>query len=500
MNYRSTRDASLAVSSAEAILTGLSPEGGLFVPESFPELTLGELTRLAELPYAARAAEVLSLYLTDFPRETLDSCVRAAYTPEKFGGVDGIGLAGVGRGTWLLELWHGPTCAFKDMALQLLPHLLTASARLLDCDRELVILTATSGDTGKAALEGFRDVPGARILVFYPEDGVSPMQKRQMTTQPGGNVHVCAIRGNFDDCQTAVKQIFTDPELAARMTARGKRFSSANSINWGRLAPQIVYYLSAYSQLCASGELEPGEKVNICVPTGNFGNILAAYYAKRMGLPVGKLLCASNRNRVLSDFIATGVYDKNREFYPTASPSMDILISSNLERLLFELSGRDDGLLRGWYASLAETGRFEVPAAVKARLQSEFWGGWCDDDATRATIRDVFERHTYLCDTHTAVALHALGAYREATGDARPTLVASTANPYKFTGNVLSAIAPPRSRDEYAQIEELFDISGMEVPPQLAALKDAPVRFAGSVAREGIRAEVERVLGIGNRG
>lgn len=494
MNYQSTRNANINVTSAQAITQGLSVEGGLFVPESFPRISTEDIVQLAQKDYASRAAEILSLYLTDFPREVLEQCVSDAYASEKFGGeVTGISCL---ENACLLELWHGPTCAFKDMALQLLPHLLTNASRLVGNEKEIVILVATSGDTGKAALEGFRDVPGTRIIVFYPEDGVSPMQKRQMTTQAGGNVHVCAIKGNFDDAQTAVKTIFTDRELAAVLEEKGMMFSSANSINWGRLVPQIVYYISAYADLVAGDKIKAGDPVNICVPTGNFGNILAAYYAKRMGLPVGKLICASNRNKVLTDFINTGVYDKNRDFFPTISPSMDILISSNLERLLFELSGRDDATVASWYAELNEKGSFDVGTAVREQLQESFWGGFCDDAATQDTIRRVFDKYSYLCDTHTAVAVRVLEEYRAATGDERTTIVASTANPYKFAASVLSSVATPKSSDEYAQIEELCTLTGMEVPSQLAGLKDVPVRFTGSVERTAIKQEVERVLGL----
>lgn len=495
MNYKSTRDSSIRVTAAEAILQGLSPEGGLFVPETLPALELADLETLAEKGYTQRAIEILSLFLTDFSDGELTRCVEAAYTPEKFG--DEVApMAHLYDGTYLLELWHGPTCAFKDMALQLLPHLLTASARIVRCDKEIVILVATSGDTGKAALEGFRDVPGARIAVFYPRDGVSPMQKRQMTTQEGRNVSVCAINGNFDDAQTAVKSIFTDPELHSRLERAGMQFSSANSINWGRLVPQVVYYVSAYCDLLKNGEIQPGDRVNVCVPTGNFGNILAAYYAKRMGVPFGRLICASNQNRVLTDFIRTGVYDKNREFYTTISPSMDILISSNLERLLYDLSDGRDTAVAGWYAQLSETGRYEVSAPVKARLEAEFYGGYCDDAATRATIRELFDRYSYLCDPHTAVAVRVYEDYRAATGDTTRTIIASTANPYKFTGDVLSALALPAASDEYAQIEALHALSGLEPPASLTALREKAVRFTRSVERDAIRSEVVRTLGL----
>lgn len=496
MNYQSTRDCGRRVSSAEAILTGLSPEGGLFVPEVLPAMTQEEISALLPLSYPQRAKEVLKRFLTDFPAEKLSACVNAAYTPEKFDGEEITGMACLYPGAYLLELWHGPTCAFKDMALQLLPHLLTTAAEINGCQKELCILVATSGDTGKAALDGFRDVPGTRIVVFYPEHGVSAMQKRQMTTQEGENVSVCAIQGNFDDAQTAVKSIFTDQQLHQLMQEKGKMFSSANSINWGRLVPQIVYYISAYLDLVQNEEIELGEKVNVCVPTGNFGNILAAYYAKRMGLPFGKLICASNKNKVLTDFIRTGVYDKNRDFYPTISPSMDILISSNLERLLFELCGRNDKQVREWYEALAAKGSFTLPENVKAALQTEFYGGYCDDEQTSGAIREVFEKYSYLCDTHTAVAVKVYEDYIKETGDDRRTIIASTANPYKFAPSVLEAVCADTSGDEYEQAAHLAELSGMEIPAQLASLKEKEVRFSGVIARDNIRSEVVKMLGL----
>ncbi|MDY2712552.1 MAG: threonine synthase, partial [Candidatus Faecivivens sp.] len=335
MNYNSTRDSSCKVTAAQAIAQGISHEGGLFVPETLPVLTREDLQAMVGMSYNEKAKAVLSRFLTDFTKEELDYCVDSAYNDRKFDSANISELAKVGDSAYLLELWHGPTCAFKDMALQLLPYLMTISARKTAPDKEIVVLVATSGDTGKAALEGFADVPHTRMLVFYPENGVSEMQKLQMTTQTGGNVSVCAIKGNFDDAQSGVKKIFTDPVIEAELAKNGQMFSSANSINWGRLVPQIVYYVAAYTSLVEQGEIELGETVNVTVPTGNFGNILAAYYAKLMGLPIGKLICASNKNKVLTDFIRTGTYDRNRDFYTTTSPSMDILISSNLERLLY---------------------------------------------------------------------------------------------------------------------------------------------------------------------
>ena len=380
----------------------------------------------------------------------------------------------------MIELWHGPTCAFKDMALQILPYFLTTSAKKINIDKKIIILVATSGDTGKAALEGFKDVEGTQILVFYPEDGVSPMQKRQMTTQEGSNVGVCAVKGNFDDCQNGVKSIFTDAEIKEKMNAAGLMFSSANSINWGRLVPQIVYYISSYASLAECGEISLGDKINIVVPTGNFGNILAAYYAKLMGLPVNKLICASNINKVLTDFIETGIYDRNRKFYATCSPSMDILISSNLERLLYILTGQDDAQIREWFGRLASTGRYEVNDEVKNVLREEFFAGYCDDDQTKKTIREIYEKYSYTCDTHTAVAVKVYEDYKNKTGDMTKTLIASTASPYKFSSSVLEAIEGSNSElDEYEMVDRLAELSKLPIPSSLAELKNKEKNIQG---------------------
>lgn len=496
MMFKSTRDSAVRVSASEAILKGLSADGGLFVPESFPELTLDDLEGLSEKPYQERAIEVLSLFLSDFSDEQLVSCVERAYSAKKFGSDSIIRIEELNDTAQMLELWHGPTCAFKDMALQILPHLLTTSAQIQHCENEIVILVATSGDTGKAALEGFCDVPGTRMIVFYPEDGVSPMQKRQMTTQEGENVAVCAIKGNFDDAQTAVKTIFVDEELRASMEKNGKQFSSANSINWGRLVPQVVYYVAAYAQLVQDETIKLGDTVNVCVPTGNFGNILAAYYAKKMGVPFGKLICASNENNVLTDFIRTGTYDKNRAFHATISPSMDILISSNLERLLYDLCGEDDAQVRAWYDSLAKTGTFTISDEVKEKLSEHFYGGCCDDTRTKETIREAFEEESYLCDTHTAVAVSVYEDYKKETGDDTLTLIASTANPYKFAQSVLSAVYDELPEDEYDQIDTLCRLSGLPVPKALSELKEKPVRFTGSIPRENIKETVAEMLNL----
>ncbi|MDR1928289.1 MAG: threonine synthase [Oscillospiraceae bacterium] len=484
MLYTSTRDHGVRVSAAQAIAQGISREGGLFVPESVPALLPRELEALAGMDYIARAEAILVKFLTGegggegWRREEIARCVRAAYE-NSFPAPGAAPLCALPDGkTFLLELFHGPTCAFKDIALQLLPQLLTAAAKKVLSGREVIILTATSGDTGKAALEGFCDVPGTKIAVFYPSEGVSEMQRLQMVTQEGENVRVIGVRGNFDDAQSGVKAIFGDRALAARMAAAGKVFSSANSINWGRLLPQIVYYISAYCDLLRQGALSGGQALDFVVPTGNFGNILAAYYAKEMGLPVRRLLCASNRNRVLTDFLQSGCYDRRRAFFTTLSPSMDILISSNLERLLWLCSGGDCQAVAGWMAQLAREGCYSVPEALLQKIQSVFAAGDCDDAQTGETIRRVYETQGYLSDTHTAVALHALQVWRGRTGEALPAVVVSTASPFKFAGSVLAAIQPGAvPADPFAAAQALEALSGVPCPAQLKALARKPVRF-----------------------
>ena len=483
MFYKSTRDSSIRVESAAAIAKGISEEGGLFVPESIPSISMDELKSLAGMNYAQRAAFVFSKYLTDYTDAELRFCTESAYTTKAFDTENIAEIAHLFEGTYMLELWHGPTCAFKDMALQILPYFLTTAVKKLNMDKKVVILVATSGDTGKAALEGFKDVPGTEIMVFYPVEGVSDMQKRQMVTQEGENVTVCAVKGNFDDCQSGVKKIFTDHTVLDALEKGGMTFSSANSINWGRLVPQIVYYVSSYVSLAESGEIAYGDLLNVVVPTGNFGNILAAYYAKMMGVPLGKLICASNINKVLTDFIRTGVYNRNRQFYPTTSPSMDILISSNLERLLYLLTGEDDAQIREWFTALAEKGTYEVTDAVKAKLTEQFYGGFCDDAETKATIAELYQKYGYTCDTHTAVAVKVYEDYRKETGDTTKTLIASTASPFKFSASVLDALGkkPADGTDEYDMVELLHEVSSMEIPQSLAALKTKPRRFDGSI-------------------
>lgn len=498
MLYNSTRNSNLKVTAAQAIAQGISEEGGLFVPESLPKLTPDDIKTLAGKSYAERAKFVLKGFLTDFTDEELDYCVSNAYTAEKFGSDDIAQLAHLYSGTYMLELWHGPTCAFKDMALQLLPYLLTVSAKKTVDGKDIVILVATSGDTGKAALEGFKDVDGTKIIVFYPDDGVSDMQKRQMTTQEGKNVGVCAIKGNFDDAQNGVKAIFTNSAIKQKLDSHNMQFSSANSINWGRLVPQIVYYISSYCELVKAGEIENGDEINVVVPTGNFGNILAAYYAKGMGLPIAKFICASNANKVLTDFIATGVYDKNREFFTTISPSMDILISSNLERLLYELCGKDDKAINELFTKLKEDGKYAVPDAVKQKLQQEFYGGCCDDAQTKQTIKAVFDKYSYLCDTHTAVAVKVYEDYKAETGDDTKTIIASTANPYKFSASVLGAVSSEDcgQLDEFEKVGKLNETSGMAVPKALADLKDKQARFNDCILKDEMPDAVLNMLGI----
>ena len=497
MLYNSTRNSSVKVSSAEAITQGISAEGGLFVPESIPSLTLDEIKSIGDMKYADRAFYIFSKYLTDFTDAEIHYCTDNAYSTKNFDSENITEISHLFDGTYMLELWHGPTCAFKDMALQILPYFLTTSAKKINLDKKIVILVATSGDTGKAALEGFKDVEGTSILVFYPEDGVSPMQKRQMKTQEGSNVGVCALKGNFDDCQNGVKAIFTDSEVKSELDKNGLMFSSANSINWGRLVPQIVYYVSAYAELVKDGEINLGDKINIVVPTGNFGNILAAYYAKHMGVPVNKLICASNINNVLTDFINTGIYDRNRDFHTTVSPSMDILISSNLERLLYLLTDRNDVLISDWFGKLASEGRYEVNDDVKSKLKEEFCAGFCDDAQTKAAIHELFEKYSYTCDTHTAVAVKVYNDYKAATGDNTRTIIASTASPYKFSSAVLEALEGGVSDiDEYAKVDRIAEISKTPVPSALAELKTKPERFSDVISKEEQKQYVLKTFGI----
>ncbi len=494
MNYVSTRNPEIKVSASQAITKGISAEGGLFVPETLPAVSLGEIEKLASLDYIGRAKSILSLFLTDFTAEELDGCVRGAYETG-FSDKKVAPLAKLEDGVHILELFKGPTCAFKDMALQILPRLLTVASGKAAKGTEIVILVATSGDTGKAALEGFKDVENTRILVFYPSDGVSPMQKLQMCTQEGNNVSVCAIEGNFDDAQSGVKKIFTDKAIAAKLAENGKAFSSANSINWGRLVPQIVYYFSAYCDLLADGEIKAGDEINVVVPTGNFGNILAAYYAKEMGLPIKKLICASNSNSVLTEFLTTGVYNRNREFFTTISPSMDILISSNLERLLCSVAGSEK--VCDWMGKLSAEGKYEVDAETLGRIKAQFAAGCCDDKETKETIAKIFKEKGYLCDTHTAVAVKVYYGYKAESGDNTPAVIASTASPFKFSAAVLEAVDGANAElDEFEMVERLASVTGKSCPEQLANLRDKAVRFNGCCSKDSMEQVVFDMLEI----
>lgn len=494
MRYVSTRDSSLALQASEAIVMGLSRDGGLFLPSEMPRLDQAMLQRLVQMDYYGRAVAIMKLFLEEFSEQELAEYAGKAYqVPEKFDTQAVAPVVKLAEDTHILELWHGPTSAFKDMALQMLPYLLTASLKKTGEQKTVCILVATSGDTGKAALEGFRDVPRTKILVFYPKDGVSDIQKLQMVTQAGENVGVCAVNGNFDDAQSGVKRIFSDETLRGELEQRGYFLSSANSINWGRVLPQLVYYVSAYCDLVKQGAIALGDGIHVCVPTGNFGNILAAYYTRCMGLPIEKLICASNANNVLTDFIETGVYDKNRPFYNTTSPSMDILISSNLERLLYLLSGSDEQV-RGYMRDLAETGRYTVDEALRRAVQSVFAAGYCDDAQTAETIRQVYRQSGYLMDTHTAVAYHVLEEYREKTGDRRPAVVASTASPFKFCSSVLGALGQTELAEGTAILDQLTACTGKPAPAPLASLKGKQVRFTQSVEKEQMKAALQEML------
>lgn len=497
MKYISTRDTKIRLSSAEAIKAGLSDEGGLFVPEDFPKITKGEIRALVGKSYIERANFVLSKYLTDFTEAEIEKCTSGAYGDGKFSSDKVAPVVKINDSEYILELWHGPTCAFKDMALQILPYFMTTAMKKTGESKKIVILVATSGDTGKAALEGFKDVDGTKIIVFYPSDGVSDIQKLQMITQDGKNVCVEGICGNFDDAQNGVKKIFTDSKLGDELAKNGYAFSSANSINWGRLVPQIVYYISAYCDMVEGGEIKNGDKINVCVPTGNFGNILAAYYAKKMGLPINKLICASNKNDVLTDFIKTGEYNKNREFYQTVSPSMDILISSNLERLLFDISGCDDKKIAKMMSDLSENGSYKLTKALHSKITKLFWGGCCDDYFTKEQIWKTYSESEYTLDTHTAVAVDVYKQYVNETGDMTKTIIASTASPFKFGNTVLSALGiEPDGKSEFELLDLLAIKSDMEIPASLAQLKDKTIRFNEIIDKAAMVKSIKSTLKI----
>ena len=484
MKYYSTRDKNVSLSAAEAVKMGLSRDGGLLTPTRIPQIDRAFLERLIPMEYAQRVAKVMALYLTDYSEEELLTFGRNAYGPTQFDDPIAAPVRKVEDDLYCLELWHGPTSAFKDMALQMLPQLLSAALRKTGEKRTACILAATSGDTGKAAMAGFADVPQTRIQVYYPKDGVSPVQERQMVTQEGENVDVRAVIGNFDDAQAGVKRIFSDEAVRAELDKRGYFLSSANSINWGRILPQLVYYISAYCDLLNLGKIQMGEKVNYCVPTGNFGNILACWYAGQMGLPVGKLICASNSNNVLTDFLATGTYDRNRPFHTTMSPSMDILVSSNLERLLFALSGQDDKLVADYMQQLNKHGGYTVSDEIKAKLKSDFYGGFCSEEETSKVIAEVWKKYNYLIDPHTAVAYDVMEKYRQETGDTNKTVFVSTASPFKFCDSVLHSLGVAEVQDGIDALDQLSQTTNRPAPVPLASLRNKAVRFTESVDKE----------------
>lgn len=492
--YRSTRGNGSTVTASNAILKGLSEDGGLFVPDQIPVLDV-PMEQLAQMSYQEVAYEVMSRFLTDFTEEELKKCIQSAYD-KKFD-TDVIAPLVKADGAYYLELFHGSTIAFKDMALSILPYLLTTAAKKNGVTNDIVILTATSGDTGKAAMAGFADVPGTKIIVFYPKDGVSPIQEKQMVTQKGDNTYVVAIRGNFDDAQTGVKKIFNDTEMKAELEEAGYQFSSANSINIGRLVPQIVYYVYAYANLYKTGQIQQDEEINVVVPTGNFGNILAAFYAKNMGIPVAKLICASNENKVLYDFFSTGTYDKNREFMLTSSPSMDILISSNLERLIYRIAGEDAAKNAALMKELNTTGKYEITSEMKEKL-ADFYGNYASEKETADTIRDLYEKTGYVIDTHTAVAASVYHKYKKDTNDAETkTVIASTASPFKFSRSVMDAIDPKYdSLSEFELVDELSRIGNVKIPQAIEEIRSAEVRHKTVCEVEEMPKVVKQFLGM----
>lgn len=492
MQYISTRNKNIKISSCEAIKQGISTDGGLFWPENFPSLTLDDIKNIATKNYRERAKFILKKFLTDYSDTEIENCVENAYTAQKFGGDDIAPLHKVDDKSYVLELWHGPTCAFKDMALQILPHFLTTAMKKTGEKNQAVILVATSGDTGKAALEGFCDVENTKVLVFFPSEGVSQVQRKQMVTQGGDNTFVTALRGNFDDCQTGVKRIFGDADLRQELKDGGYVFSSANSINWGRLVPQVVYYFSAYCDMLKNGDIKAGEQIDFVVPTGNFGDILAGYVAKMMGLPVHKLICASNRNNILTDFFETGIYDVNRSFFTTMSPSMDILVSSNLERLLFALSGNDDKLISEYMKSLSENGKYQVNEDILKSLSEQFGAGYTDEEQTLATIEKYYNDYGYLVDPHTAVALN---VYQQNKSDYK-CVILSTASPYKFPASVCKAIGEKDVSDEWKLFDTINEKSSLPVPTSLNGLKDKAERFGDVCDADKMSAVIKQFLKI----
>lgn len=496
MKYTSTRGDGKRISSAEAIVAGLAPDGGLYLPTSLPVFSRGELQMMLRLSYPQRAARVLSQFLTDYTLEELEDYTARTYNATKFGGNTPAPVRPLTEHANVLELYHGPTCAFKDFALQMLPLLLTGALKKIGETRTIVILTATSGDTGKAALEGFAGVDGTRIAVFYPEGGTSPIQRLQMTTQTGDNVMVYAVKGNFDDAQNGVKKIFSDAAFHQQVSDKGYLLSSANSINWGRLAPQIAYYVSGYCDLVSQERIAMGDPINVVVPTGNFGNILACYIAKCCGLPIGRLICASNENNVLTEFLKTGIYNRNRRFYTTASPSMDILVSSNLERLLYLMCNGNCKKVSGYMQKLNETGTYQIDDEMLARIHNEFSAGYADDEATLEMIHTMNSKYNYLMDTHTAVAFDVYRQYVQETGDPSTTLLVSTASPFKFPASVLNALGQSTSGDDFHQLDRLCEISGLQAPESLSTLRAKTERFTTVIPPEDMKVSIASWLNI----
>lgn len=491
--YKSTRGKEQAVTASMAILKGLSEDGGLFVPESIPQLDV-PMDKLAQMTYQETAYEVMSRFLTDFTEDELKNCINKAYD-SKFD-TEKIAPLHEADGAYFLELFHGATIAFKDMALSILPHLMTTAAKKNNVKNEIVILTATSGDTGKAAMAGFADVPGTKIIVFYPKHGVSPIQEKQMVTQKGANTYVVGITGNFDDAQTAVKKMFNDHELAAELDQAGFQFSSANSINIGRLVPQIVYYVYAYASLVRDGRIKDGQEINVVVPTGNFGNILAAYYAKEMGIPIACFICASNENKVLYDFFRTGCYDRNRDFRLTNSPSMDILISSNLERLIYKIAGNDAEKNRNFMEQLGAEGKYEITEEMKEKLR-EFYGNYANEEETAQTIRQVYEETGYVLDTHTAVGKAVYEKYKKETQDNTKTVIASTASPFKFTRSVMTAIDKKyEDMEDFQLVDELSELAKIPVPQAIEEIRTAEIRHNTTAQVSQMAETVMEILGI----
>lgn len=491
--YKSTRNADKTITASQAILKGLAEDGGLFVPTELPKLDV-TMDELKTMSYQETAYAVMKQFLTDFTEEELKHCINSAYD-SKFDTEVIAPLVKVGD-TYHLELFHGATIAFKDMALSILPHLLTTAAKKNNVTKDIVILTATSGDTGKAALAGFADVPGTKIIVFYPKNGVSKVQELQMVTQKGDNTSVVAIHGNFDNAQSGVKALFEDKELEKELSDAGYQFSSANSINIGRLVPQVVYYVYAYAKLLENEEIENGEEINVTVPTGNFGNILAAYYAKQMGVPIAKLICASNENKVLFDFFKTGKYNRNREFVLTSSPSMDILISSNLERLIYTIAGQDAKKNSELMEALKKDGVYEITPEMKEKL-SDFEGGYSTEEETKETIGATYKSTGYVMDTHTAVAAHVSRAYRDASKDQKKMLVASTASPYKFARSVMTSIDEKYDElEEFALIDELEKVSGVAIPNAIEEIRNAQIRHTKECDVDKMKETVKEILGV----